>query len=51
LKLTLHSEGEHTTKPNGLINHDDLVYFDNHIGLISPIKLVELIGRVGHTND
>jgi hypothetical protein len=49
-KLILHSEGEHTTKPNGLIS-DDLVYFDNHIGLVSPIELVELIGRVGHTND
>ncbi len=39
LKLILHSEGEHTTKPNGLIDPDDLVYFD------------ELIGCVGHTNN
>jgi hypothetical protein len=50
-KLILHSEGEHTTKPNGLVNRDDLVYFDDHIGLVSPIELVELIGHVGHTND
>jgi hypothetical protein len=51
LKLILHSEGEHTTKPNSLVNCDDLVYFDDHIGLVGPIKLVELIGHVGHTND
>ncbi len=38
-KLILHSEGEHTTKPNGLVDRDDLVYFD------------KLIGRVGHTNN
>jgi hypothetical protein len=39
LKLILHSEGEHTTKPNGLVDRDDLVNFD------------ELIGCVGHTNN
>jgi hypothetical protein len=50
-KLILHSEGKHTTKPNGLFDHDNLVYFDNHIGLVGPIKLVELIGHVGHTNN
>jgi hypothetical protein len=50
-KLILHSEGEHTTKPNGLIDHDDLVYFDDHISLVGPIELVKLIGHVGHTND
>jgi hypothetical protein len=51
LKLILHSEGEHTTKPNGLINCDNLVYFDNQISLVGPIKLVGLIGCVSHTND
>jgi hypothetical protein len=50
-KLILHSEGEHTTKPNGLVNCNNLVYFDNHIGLVGPIELVELIGHVGHTNN
>jgi hypothetical protein len=50
-KLILHSEGEHTTKPNGLVHRNDLVYFDNHIGLVSPIELVKLIGHVSHTND
>jgi hypothetical protein len=51
LKLILHPEGEHTTKPNGLVNRNNLVYFDNHTGLIGPIKLLELIGCVGHTNN
>jgi hypothetical protein len=50
-KLILHSEGEHTTNPNGSIDRDNLVYFDNHIGFVGPIELVELIGHVGHTND
>jgi hypothetical protein len=50
-KMILHSEGEHTTKPNSLVNRDDLFYFDDHIGFVGPIKLVELIGRVCHTNN
>jgi hypothetical protein len=50
-RLILHSEGEHTTKPNGLVNRDNLVYFDDHIGLVGPIQLVELIVCVGHTNN
>jgi hypothetical protein len=50
-KFILHSEGEHTTKQKGLVNRNNLVYFDNHISLIGPIKLVELISHVGHTND
>jgi hypothetical protein len=43
-KLILHSEGEHTSKPNGLVDRDNLVYFDDHIGLVGPIKLIKLIG-------
>jgi hypothetical protein len=39
-KLILYSEGEHTTKPNGLVDRNDLVYFDNHISLIGPINLL-----------
>jgi hypothetical protein len=50
-KSILHSEGEHTTKPNGLVIRNDLVYFDNHIGLVGPIKLVKPISPVGHTNN
>jgi hypothetical protein len=50
-KLILHSEGEHTTKPNCLIDCNNLVYFGNNIGLVGPIELVELIGHVSHTND
>jgi hypothetical protein len=50
-KLTLQFEGEYTTKPNGLVGRKDVVYFNNHISLVGPIKLVEFIGHVGHTNN
>jgi hypothetical protein len=46
-----HSEGEHSIKPNDLINRDNLDYFYDYIGLVGPIELVELISCVDHTND
>ncbi len=51
VNFILASEGEHATKPNGLVNCNNLVYIDDHISLVGPIKLVKLIGCVGHTNN